>query len=95
MRDYELIYIIKPNLDEEATSAVVEKFTNLITNNGGQIDKNDRWGKRKLAYEVNDYREGYYTLVNFKGEAKVAQELERVLKITDDVIKHLLVRKED
>ncbi|MDA8234380.1 MAG: 30S ribosomal protein S6 [Clostridia bacterium] len=94
MRAYELIYIIKP-LEEEATTAVVDKFKGLIENNGGEIVKLDKWGKRKMAYEINDFKEGFYILCNFKGEAAVAQELDRVLKITDEVIKHLIVKEEE
>lgn len=92
MRAYELMYIINPNLTEEAINGVVEKFENLIKNNGGEITAMDRWGKRKLAYEINKMREGYYVLCNFKAEAPVAAEVERVLKITDEVVRHLIVR---
>jgi len=94
VRAYELVYIIKP-LEDEATNAVVDKFKTLIENNGGEIAKLDKWGKRKLAYEIAGFKEGFYVLCNFKGEAAVAQELDRVLKITDEVIKHLIVKEEE
>jgi small subunit ribosomal protein S6 len=87
------MYIIKPG-DEEVVNATIAKFENLIKNNGGVIEKLDRWGKKRLAYEIKDFTEGFYVLVNFNAEAKTVHELERVLKITDEVIRHLLVAKE-
>ena len=95
MKAYELLYIIKPELDEEATTGIVEKFTTLIANNKGEVVSVDKWGKRRLAYEIDDRREGFYTLVNFNGLAATAQELERVMKITDEVLRYLVTRKED
>lgn len=95
MRQYEVIYIIKPELDEEKTTSVIERFATLITNAGGEITKTEQWGKKRLAYEVNDYREGYYVLLNFTGEPTVAHELERVFKITDEIIRFIVVRMEE
>lgn len=95
MKAYEMIFILKPELDEEATVAAVEKFTALIANNEGEIVSVDKWGKRRLAYEIDDRREGFYTLVNFNGEAATAKELERVFKITDEVLRYLITRKEE
>lgn len=95
MRAYELMYIINPSLDEEATNGVVDKFSNLIQNQGGEIVKVDRWGKRKLAYEVKDQKEGYYVLVHFNAEATVPREVDRVIKITDNVIRHMIVTDQE
>jgi len=95
MKAYEIIFILKPELDEETTTAQIDKFTNLIANNQGEIVSVDKWGKRRLAYEIDDRREGFYTLVNFKGEAGTVKELERVLKITDEVLRHLITAKEE
>lgn len=94
MRDYEIMYIIKPELDEEAVQAVVDRFNTLIADNGGEVVTADKWGKRKLAYEIKDYRDGIYILVNFKGEAGTARELDRVLKITDDILRFMIISKE-
>lgn len=94
MRKYELMYIIRPDLDQDAAKAVVEKFQNLITDNGGEIEKLDEKGKRRIAYEMEGYHEGYYVLVNFKSEPNVIQELNRVLKINDTVIRHLVIKDE-
>lgn len=94
MRKYEVVIIIKPN-DEEVTNATIAKFENIIKNTGGTIDKVDRWGKKRLAYEVKDFMEGYYTLINFTAEPATVFELERVLKITDEILKHMVIRLED
>jgi small subunit ribosomal protein S6 len=93
MKAYELVYIIKPG-EEEVINATVTKFENLIKNNGGVIEKLDRWGKKRLAYEIKDLTEGYYVLVHFNAEPKTVREVERVMKITDEVIRHLLIVKE-
>jgi len=93
MRPYELLFIVKPDLDEEKTEAVLEKFTALIEKEGGEIIKVDKWGKRKLAYEIDKkWREGFYILVHFNGEPAVASELDRVMKISDEIIRHLITR---
>ncbi|SMC91865.1 30S ribosomal protein S6 [Sporomusa malonica] len=91
MRKYEVVIIIKPS-DEEVTNATIAKFENIIKNTGGTIDKVDRWGKKRLAYEVKDFMEGYYTLINFTAEPATVFELERVLKITDEVLKHMVIK---
>jgi len=95
MRNYEVLYIVKPDLDEEQNNAVIEKFNTLIADNGGEDLTVDKWGKRRMAYEIKDYREGFYVLLNFKGEAKTAQELDRVMKITDEVLRFMILRKEE
>ncbi len=95
MRRYEVLFIIRPELDEEATEAVIDRVKSVIEKNGAEITKLDKWGKRRLAYEIKHVREGYYVLINFKGEAAVAAELDRVLKIFDEVLRHLIVREED
>lgn len=95
MRAYETLYVIKPDLDEEATTGVVDKYANLIAANGGEVVNINKWGKRKLAYEIEDYREGNYVLVDFKGQPAAAQELERVFKISDEILRYLIIRKEE
>lgn len=94
MRAYEVVYIIKPNLEDEAIDQVVAKYENVITSNGGEIQKTDRWGKRRLAYEIDDFSEGYYVVVNLTAEPAVVRELERIFKISDDVIRYLIVRQD-
>ena len=94
MREYEVMFIVKP-MEEEPTDAVVSKFETLIANQGGVVNKLDRWGKRRLAYEINDIMDGYYVLVHFSGEPKVVAELDRVLKITDEILRHMIVKKDN
>ncbi len=86
---YEVLYVLNPNLNEEETQAVVEKFKTLIEQNG-TIDEMDEWGKRKLAYEINYLSEGYYVLVKFTSGPEFPAELDRILGITDGVIRSLV-----
>ena len=86
---YEVLYVLNPNLTEEETQAVVEKFKTLIEQNG-TIDEMDEWGKRKLAYEINYLSEGYYVLVKFTSGPDFPAELDRILGITDGVIRSLV-----
>jgi small subunit ribosomal protein S6 len=95
MRSYELMSIARPDLDEAGVQALVDRISGLITNNGGTIDKIEPTKRQRLAYEIKDLRDGLYTLVYFKGEPRTAEELNRVLKITDEVIRFLIVRPEE
>ena len=95
MNKYESIYVIKPTVEEEGIKALVEKFSTLIQQEGGQVDNVDEWGKRRLAYPIEDFKEGYYVLMNFTAAPTVPQELERVYKITDDIIRYLTVREDE
>ena len=94
MRKYEVIFIVKP-LEEEATNDVIAKFSKLITDNGGTIDKEDRWGKKRLAYEIKDCTDGYYCLLYVTCEPACVAEVDRVMKINDDLLKHMIVKSEE
>ena len=94
MRKYEVIFIVKP-LDEEAINGVVAKFENIINTNGGNIDKIDRWGKKRLAYEIKDNTDGYYCLFYITAEPAVINEVDRVMKITDEILKHMIIKDEE
>ena len=94
MRKYETIFILHPSLDEEAVKANIEKFKGVIENGGGTVENVDFWGKRKLAYEINRVNEGYYTLINFEANPELPKELDRVFRITDGVIRHIIVKNE-
>lgn len=94
MRKYEVIFIVKP-LDEEAINGVVAKFENIITTNGGNIDKIDCWGKKRLAYEIKDNTDGYYCLFYITAEPAVINEVDRVMKITDEILKHMIIKDEE
>ena len=89
---YELMYIINPNLSEEETAAVVEKFKALVEQNG-TLEEMEEMGKRKLAYEINDISEGYYVLVKFTSGPDFPAELDRVLGITDGILRSLITRR--
>lgn len=91
MRKYETIFIQNPTLDEEAINANIEKFKGIIENGGGTVDNVDVWGKRKLAYEINKMNEGFYTLVNFTASPELPKELDRVFRITDGIMRHIIV----
>ena len=95
MRQYEAMFIIDPDFETDAANQLVENFKKLIQDQGGQIDGVDEWGKRKLAYEIKDFNEGYYVLMEFAAEPTLPAELERVYKITDDIIRYLIISKED
>lgn len=91
---YETIMVINPTLEEEKIEATVEKFKALISANG-EITNVDVWGKRKLAYEINDLTEGYYVLVEFSSKPEFPAELERVYKITDGIIRDIVIKKDE
>ena len=94
MRKYETIFILHPSFDEEAVKANIEKFQGVIENGGGKVENVDFWGKRKLAYEINKVNEGYYTLINLEANPELPKELDRVFRITDGVIRHIIVKNE-
>ena len=86
---YETIFVVDSTLTDEATAAIVEKFKTLIEQNG-TVDEMEEWGKRKLAYEINYLTEGYYVLVKFTSGPELPAELDRILGITDGVIRSLV-----
>ena len=90
LNSYETLFVVDCSAGEEATKATVEKFTALIAENG-TIDNIDEWGKRRLAYPINDQNDGYYVLVNFKSETTFPAELERIFKITDGILREIVV----
>lgn len=95
MASYEVMYILVPNLEDEAYAAANQRFSDLITENGGRVDKVDVWGKRRLAYELKKRREGYYTLIYFDAPAAAVKELDRVLRINENILRHMIVRHEE
>ncbi len=91
MNKYEVMFIAKP-LEEAEVDPIVEFVSNLLTKNGCNIEKVDRWGKRHLAYPVKKQADGYYVLVSFEADPAVIKELDRVMKIRDEILKHLIVK---
>lgn len=94
INSYETVFILSTKLGEEGAAAVVEKFKKLINKNG-TVESVDDWGKRRLAYPINDENEGVYTVINFTSEPDFPAELDRVYKITEGVMRSLIVAKED
>ena len=94
MRKYEAVFILNPNTDEERRNSIMDRFKGIMEENGAIINI-DEWGNRKLAYEINDLREGYYTVINFEGVTETVNELDRIAKITEEVIRHMIVREEE
>ncbi len=92
--NYEAVYILNPSLSEEQIAALVAKFKAVVEANG-TVSEVDEWGKRKLAYEINDLTDGDYTLINFHADPTQIAELDRVLRITDAVVRHMIVRRDD
>lgn len=95
MRNYEIMYIIRPNIEEEAQTNLMERFNKILIDNGAEIEKVDEMGKRRLAYEINDYRDGYYVVINFKGDEKSVNEFDRQAKYSDDIIRHMVIRVDE
>ena len=93
MNKYEVVYIIDPAVEDEARKALIAKFNDLITGNGGSVDKVEEWGKKRLAYAIDYKTEGYYVLVNFQAEAELPKELERNLQISDSVIRYQVIKQ--
>ena len=94
MNSYELLYIMKPTVEEEARAALIARFADIVKNDGGEIENIDEWGMRKLAYAIDYISEGYYVLMNFKAKADLPAELQRNLKISEDVMRFMIVKKE-
>ena len=94
VNSYETLFVIDADLTEEETKALVEKFQGLIADNGEVTEVNE-WGKRKLAYPINDKTEGYYVLVNFKSESTLPLELERIFGITEGILRSIVIRHEE
>lgn len=86
--------ILNPSFDEETVKANIEKFKGVIENGGGTVENVDFWGKRKLAYEISKVSEGFYTLVNFTANPELPRELDRIFRITDGVIRHIIVNEQ-
>jgi small subunit ribosomal protein S6 len=94
MKKYELMYIIRPNIEEDAKKALVERFDDILTSNGAEIIESKEWGKRRLAYEIEDFREGYYQLVKVNAGSQAIDEYTRLANISEDIIRYIAIREE-
>ena len=94
MNQYEVMYVIDTALEEGARSELINRFSNIVVNNGGKVDRVDEWGKRRLAYPINYKTEGYYVLMYMTAPADLPRELERNLQISESVLRYLVIRFE-
>jgi len=92
LRAYELMIISKGSLDETAVTSTVERFTALVADQGGSVQRVDHWGKRQFAYEIEHMTDGYYTVIDFELSSSGLLELERQLRLADEVVRHKVVR---
>jgi small subunit ribosomal protein S6 len=93
MAKYEILYIIRPNIEEEAKNALVARFDSILTDNGATVVESKSWEKRRLAYEIKDFREGLYHIVNVEATDDVAlNEFDRLSKINADILRHMIVK---
>lgn len=91
--NYEILYIIRPDLDEDSKKALVERFDGILADNGAEISESKDWAKRRFAYEIKGYNEGTYHLVNLtSNNADAINEFERLARINDDILRHMVVR---
>jgi small subunit ribosomal protein S6 len=95
LREYELMYLLTPELPEDEMTAANERVSSLITNRGGEITKADSWGRRRLAYPIRRHLDGYYTILRFNLEPNLTVELERNLRLNEQVLRHILVHAEE
>lgn len=95
MTKYEIMYIIRPDMEDDAQTALMERFHKILTDNGAEITKIDEKGKKRLAYEIKDYRDGYYVVVKFSSDETAVNEFDRLAKFSDDIIRHMAIREED
>ncbi len=92
MNKYEMLYIISNEIEDEAKEAVVAKFEKIVTDNGGSVEKIDKWGTKKFAYPINYKAEGYYVLMTYEAAPTLNKELERIANITDEVIRQMITK---
>ena len=92
LRDYEMVLILNPEVADEKLEAIIDNVNRFITERGGTISEVERWGKRKLAYPLKKFMEGNYVLMRFKSKSALGKELEANLRITDEVLRHLLIK---
>lgn len=94
MREYEVMLILEPDSDESVVGSVTDRITGVVAGAGGSVAKVDRWGKRRLAYEIDKRTDGYYLVVQFTADPTTVSELERVLSLTDGVVRAKVVRRD-
>lgn len=92
MKNYEVMYILIP-MEKENMEKINQKIRETIENNGGQVEKEDVWGEKRLAYDIRYYDQGIYVLTTFKAERETIAKLDHIMKITDEILRHMIIRK--
>ena len=95
MRNYEIMYIIRPNIEEDAQKALVERFNSILTDNGAEINETKEMGKKRLAYEIENFNSGIYMLLNINSNTEAIDEFSRLMKINDDVLRFMTINLEE
>ena len=90
MKNYEILYIIKNDIADDQKDAIIEKYSALVTSNGGTVEKIDKWGTKKFAYPINYITEGYYVLMAFTADTSIPAGIERQMRISDDIIRNMI-----
>ena len=93
MRNFEVMFILKPE-EDKVINPIIDKYDELITKNGGKIEHIDKWGVKRLAYTIKNLDTGYYVLITFSASNPCVKELDRIMKISDDVLRHMIISKE-
>lgn len=94
MRKYEIMFIVRPDLDDEGRKKVIENFTNILKDQKAEIVKVDDWGLKNLAYEINDFRKGHYVLLNIVAPVEAVNEFDRLARISEDIIRYIIIKEE-
>ena len=96
MTRYEVMFIVRPDIEgDDAVDRQIERYGRLIVDNGGEVTGVDKWGKRRFAYEINGFTEGYYVVIQFRSGHAVVDELNRIMRISDDIVRHIVVRLDE
>lgn len=94
MKKYEAMFIFVPELEEEKRNSFLDRLKGIIEADG-TISNFDDWGSRKLAYEINDYTDGYYIVINFEATSETVKEMDRIAKISDQILRHMIIREDE
>jgi small subunit ribosomal protein S6 len=95
MRNYEIMYIVRPNLEETATKELIERFNKILTDNGADVTETKEMGKKRLAYEIEDFTEGVYVLIKLNADKKALDEFTRLSAINDNILRSIIIREEE
>jgi len=95
MRPYEVMYILQPTLSADEQTAMITRFDDLITSLGGTVENTDRWERRQMMYEIKGFRDAFYVVVKFQGEPALQTEMDRQMKLTETILRHMILRRDE